>query len=75
MWADLGFPEEVIIHKALEASGGIHKAKGHDIELEGTLMGHEGSFPFVSLVHMDLVVTGLRSNLENHLAPLMQSMS
>ena len=40
----------------LKSSGCIRKSEGHDVPLEGAVVGAEGGFPFVALSDTDQVV-------------------
>jgi len=45
-----------VVHEALESTGGVGKAEGHNQPLEGPILCTEGGFPFVTFADANEVV-------------------
>jgi hypothetical protein len=48
---------EEVIHESLKCGGRVGEAKEHDSGFKEPLMGDEGSFPLVSILDADIVVS------------------
>ena len=54
---------EEVVHESLEHDRGITKAKEHDCGFKESFVGNEGSFPLVSILDSDIVVSSVNIKL------------